>query len=503
MKNFFLLIILLRSLLANGQHYYADIHNEEITPNNPAYQITFASYPADENSMTGHMFVIWQKELPNGLLPIGSFGFYPAQDPSIRGKGVVYGLREGVVLPEIEEEMKLINKTATFRIDNQQFQKTLGVKDKWASQPPNYSLLLTNCIAFAKDVGTSIGLLMPDRSPMNATPDSYMQSFLNELEQAKIQTIDNQNIEVFDNADYRVGTTRMDVNGEKQYFTGRQRISFQNGPVVEGNYFRGQQHGPECYFYPSGQIWYRDNEKDPEVSVLKYQNGNILFNYDPNSNAQHGQILLKNGDLYLGESKDGLPDGNGELWGTADRTYVNGSFNKGKLVGYHDLYLPNGIYNGTLKNGYPSGPAKFIFSDGAIYEGSFKNGKFDGYGKLIYPDRKTTANGNFSDGIFTEGKFTLPNGNYFEGKTNNGFIPNTGVWHHSDGTVIATDSNNSAPDNSDKGRKDPPERRLIAREIDYDKGKDKVTTRDKDGNVVTTERDFDGGGLEINMNEKK
>jgi hypothetical protein len=73
--------------------------------------------------------------------------------------------------------------------------------------------------------------------------------------------------------------------------------------------------------------------------------------------------------------------------------------------------LPNDQkYMGELKNGVPNGHGTLTFPDGQKYEGSWKDGRFDGHGVYAWPNGRKYE-GQFRDGKMDgAGKTTYPNG---------------------------------------------------------------------------------------------
>jgi hypothetical protein len=82
------------------------------------------------------------------------------------------------------------------------------------------------------------------------------------------------------------------------------------------------------------------------------------------------QILFTNNDEYIGDIKDGKPEGTGEL-----------RFSQNNENGYQE-------YKGQFYEGQMSGQGIVTFEDGAIYEGQFKNGLMNGQGQLEYTKLK-------------------------------------------------------------------------------------------------------------------
>jgi len=63
-------------------------------------------------------------------------------------------------------------------------------------------------------------------------------------------------------------------------------------------------------------------------------------------------------------------------------------------------FLPNGAtYIGEMKDGEPNGSGTMKLTDGLKLVGQFKDGNIDGHGKMIYPD------GRVEEGLWKDGKF--------------------------------------------------------------------------------------------------
>ena len=66
-------------------------------------------------------------------------------------------------------------------------------------------------------------------------------------------------------------------------------------------------------------------------------------------------------------------------------------------------------YIGEVKNGKPEGRGQQIWSDGRMYVGEFKNGKLDGRGTYAYPNGVKYL-GEFKDGKIESGRIGRRNG---------------------------------------------------------------------------------------------
>ena len=78
--------------------------------------------------------------------------------------------------------------------------------------------------------------------------------------------------------------------------------------------------------------------------------------------------------------------------------------------------LPNGAtYIGEMKDGVPNGQGMCAFADGEKYIGTFKNGHYDGQGTYTIDGSKYI--GEWKDGKYDgQGTFTSPNGSNLQGE---------------------------------------------------------------------------------------
>ena len=181
---------------------------------------------------------------------------------------------------------------------------------------------------------------------------------------------------------------------------------------------------------------YWNYEHDPNLWTLSEHLGSI------------GDVskYYENGDHYLGEMKNGLPDGNGTLNTILDGmgyTYI-GQFKNGKKNGKGNLSSKDNKYNydggwredkkngvgtlfdygdkytGDFKDDKYCGNGTLCGKNGEIYECEFKDGKPDGLGRV------TLVNGDVYTGNFVKGKISgqvsikYKNGDSYNGYYKNG-----------------------------------------------------------------------------------
>ncbi|HET7832718.1 MAG TPA: hypothetical protein VFK88_07115 [Gallionella sp.] len=140
----------------------------------------------------------------------------------------------------------------------------------------------------------------------------------------------------------------------------------------------------------------------------------------------YGVFISQGGRKYVGDWKNGLPNGKGLLLvkrssGTA--RYI-GSFKDDKRDGTGTILNPDGsIYIGEFRDDKMYGHGTMYYQDGTRYEGEFKADKLNGEGVLVSPGKLryegsfknnlpdgrgvllNYINGSRKAGLFKEGKF--------------------------------------------------------------------------------------------------
>ena len=136
--------------------------------------------------------------------------------------------------------------------------------------------------------------------------------------------------------------------------------------------------------------------------------GNGVYKKDP---LQTIDTTFKSGDNYVGEWKNGKPNGKGTY------TYDNGE-----------------IYEGDHKNGLRNGSGIYTFLNGNGYwSGEFKDGKL--HGKGISCIGKFEWSGEFKDGKLPEGTLSFNGIGIYVGELKDGKMHGKGKMTYADGTV--------------------------------------------------------------------
>jgi len=108
-------------------------------------------------------------------------------------------------------------------------------------------------------------------------------------------------------------------------------------------------------------------------------------------NECFGKHTAPNGDVYIGEFKNGKYDGQGKRTRSDGRVAV-GEFKNDKVNGIAEAKWPDGsIYKGQIKDDLPHGHGVFTWPSGQKYVGEFRDDKFNGQGTYTWPDGKKFA----------------------------------------------------------------------------------------------------------------
>ena len=106
--------------------------------------------------------------------------------------------------------------------------------------------------------------------------------------------------------------------------------------------------------------------------------GKLKNNPPGDKETGNGKKISANGDVYVGERKDGEKHGQGTYTWAIGHKYV-GEWKEGKMSGQGTYtYASGNKYVGEYKDGKKHGQGTFTFTNGTIEEGLFENGRFLG-----------------------------------------------------------------------------------------------------------------------------
>jgi len=145
---------------------------------------------------------------------------------------------------------------------------------------------------------------------------------------------------------------------------------------------------------------------------------------DGRPNGQ-GARTAANGNKYVGEFKDGKPNGQGTATSAGGDKLI-GEFRDGKLNGLGSYTFDNGNkYVGEFKDSQPGGQGTMTYASGNKYVGEFKDGKRHAHGTYFF------MNGDRYIGQYKAGKRD-GQGTLFAA---DGSIISSGIW--ADGKILS------------------------------------------------------------------
>lgn len=167
--------------------------------------------------------------------------------------------------------------------------------------------------------------------------------------------------------DCEAGKGTMLFGDKTSFYEGQWKYGFPNGAGKftdpEGNVWDG--------IFVQGFPWGKMNVIAPESFVYE---GDM---YMGKRNGQ-GKIAYKNGEVYEGEWHHDLMEGKGVYYFSPSFNY-KGQFVQGKFEGNGVLSTPEGVYEGTFKNGKPHGKGtQKVLRTQATLSGNWVNGKKEG-----------------------------------------------------------------------------------------------------------------------------
>lgn len=154
-------------------------------------------------------------------------------------------------------------------------------------------------------------------------------------------------------------------------------------------------------------------------------------------NDKESILTFSNGNVYIGETKDGKMNGKGCLL-LLNIGYYVGRFNDDHMDGYGNIIYADGSnYKGQLKDGVKNGQGTFIDADRSEYEGQFINGQKHGMGTLKHI-KGYSYNGQFErDVMHGIGVYTFLNEFSWTGELENNILKESkGVLSYEDKTCL-------------------------------------------------------------------
>ncbi|MDE7230176.1 MAG: zinc ribbon domain-containing protein [Oscillospiraceae bacterium] len=175
--------------------------------------------------------------------------------------------------------------------------------------------------------------------------------------------------------------------------------------------------------------WRNDKPNGAGIFKRKYERRDFYTTYEgewEDGSLKRGKISYYNGDVYEGEFRDWVLNGEG-IKTLSDGNIYEGEFENNRLNGqgritYADGSVLTGEFaDGEIVNG--TGRMPFGYDNEYFYEGEWHDSKFTGYARRSFWSREGTVyyEGEYKDGEFNgHGKYTYADGTVQEGQWENG-----------------------------------------------------------------------------------
>ena len=191
-----------------------------------------------------------------------------------------------------------------------------------------------------------------------------------------------------------------------------------NKNQYEGGYINDKFEGKGKYIYENGDLYIGEWKRGLREGngILYYKNGNIKYEggWVNDKYEGNGKHIWKDGECYIGGWKNGLKNGKGVFY------YKNGSIE----------------YEGDWVNDKYEGKGKYIWEDGEFYIGEWKNDLMNGKGKLYYKNGYIKYEGEWvNDKYEGNGNFIWEDGDYYIGEWKNGQRNGKGKLFYKNGTI--------------------------------------------------------------------
>ena len=165
-------------------------------------------------------------------------------------------------------------------------------------------------------------------------------------------------------------------------FNGQGTMRYKDGRVYEGNWVKNNKEGRGCLSWPDGSKYWGcfENDQINGEGEFIWTNGYHYKGSFVNGVFEgKGTLKAKNGSKYEGEFKEGLYDGYGKfVWGDTDKSrkvkYV-GHYKNGYKEGQGKYFMKNGnVFEGTWKEGLPNGQGA-VQTEFKVYRSLWRNGQ--------------------------------------------------------------------------------------------------------------------------------
>lgn len=205
--------------------------------------------------------------------------------------------------------------------------------------------------------------------------------------------------------------------------TGFGTMTFPEGMSYTGNWKDGLMNGEGKWIYESGATYSGEFEEGQLAKKGKWTiNGNEYeeyFNGEYRNSLPYGEgeryytngskaigtwddqgmatghivSYESNGMIYVGEMRDGFPDGFGKFYSNLIDYYYEGEHVADLRHGQGTYYYEGNHYEGEWQDDLPHGYGTQTDKDGTVYEGEWQAGNREGHGRLTHTNGRVYEGG--------------------------------------------------------------------------------------------------------------
>ena len=191
--------------------------------------------------------------------------------------------------------------------------------------------------------------------------------------------------------------------------------------------------------FPDGQKYvgeFRDGKPNGQGTHTWPDGQKYVGEFKVGKSHGQGTLTSPSGSSYVGEYRDGKYNGQGTFTSPSFGKYV-GEYRDGKYNGQGTVTFPSGgKYVGEWKDDKPNGQGTLTSPDGRKYVGEFRDDNLNGQGTLTSPSGEKYV-GEFRDGNFNgQGTMTLADGHKYVGEYRDGKRSGQGTQTRPNGSVI-------------------------------------------------------------------